>query len=88
MKIYERGVEITSFPLWRYRGRRGGLEILQGVAIHRGRCVPVYVRLIHGWRSAGVLYIEVPGGLLCLMKRRPFLVWDIYRRQNDHEDSL
>lgn len=80
MQVRRNHILEKEFPKRRWRDDDKILSVLVGINISGETVEPLYKSLLRVWgRGTGNLYVEFPGVLIILMKRKPF-IW-IERRQ-------
>jgi len=74
MKIFYERELVKDAPIIRWRDGERWFNVLWGVNYSKNWAEPVYRTLLRYWRSAGIVYIELPNYLIMLLARRPYIV--------------
>ena len=87
MKLLENSFPLGDLPL--IRRRPGGLQILWGVNMVKGKIVGLYEDLLMVWTAPGLLFINTPLALIVLAQRKPYIHLERTKQlETDDEDTL
>lgn len=88
MKLFIERELKSQIPLVIWRDGDRILSVIWGVQYIQGTMEGIYRTILRTWRTPGLCFIEIPGLLIILMSRRPYIYFEKSKGLEIYEDQV